>query len=121
MDLLSSSNTESNFSRTQVPPSRPAWTPLLAWDFMREFLEESAPNITYIGTPHTLAFADDLQKQPYQNQGHFTAAFCWASRSEDLRDGSNLDSSLSGSQVGGTHWALFLEDSSSELKLVPLP
>lgn len=88
---------------------------------MREFLGESAPNITYIGTPHILALVDDLQKQPYQNQGHFTAAFCWDSRSEDLHDGSNLASSFSESQVEGTHRALFLEDSSSELKLVPLP
>lgn len=85
---------------------------------MKELLGESAPNITYIGTPHTLALEDDLQKQPYQNQGHFTAPLCWDSISED---GSNLASSLSESQVEETHWALFLEDSSSELKLVPLP
>lgn len=88
---------------------------------MRELLGDGAPDITYMGPPPTLALGDHFQKQPYQNQGHFTAPLCCDSRSEDLHDDSNLASSLSESQVEGTHRALFLEGSSSELKLVPLP
>lgn len=76
---------------------------------MRKFLGESAPNIACIGTSHILALVDDLQRQSYQSQGHFTALLCWCGRAKDLHDGGNLNS-LSGSQVEGTHLALFLED-----------
>lgn len=78
---------------------------------MREFLGESAPNITCIGTSHILALAYDLQRQSYQSQGHFIASLCWCGKSKDLQDGGNLAYSLSGSQVEGIHLALFLEDS----------
>lgn len=88
---------------------------------MRELLGDSAPDITYIGPPPTLALGDHLQKQLYQNQ---VISQLPSAGIGDLRTFMKQQSgllSLSESQVEGTHRALFLEGSSSELKLVPLP